>query len=105
MNFPNQYFQLIKFQRMKKTSIAILTVLATVAIFSCVKKEDFEEEKKNYNCTCTYIAISGGQSAGQPDKKETTALNDRTEGTARVDCASLGSKYGAQYFEGTCTLD
>ena len=84
-----------------------LLLLASVCFVfvSCVKIEDLEPEEKDYSCQCTYIAISGGSSDGEPDKTETTNVKALDLGEAKVDCSQREAKYFGQDFQGTCIIE
>ncbi len=74
------------------------------AFTSCIKPEDFEPDVEDFTCQCTYIAIAGGSSDGQPNKDESTNVKAQSLGEAKVDCSSREAKYFGQDFQGTCII-
>lgn len=86
-----------------KQAIPILTFLAIAFVLtSTTCKKD--ATSTSYNCQCTYIAVSGGPSAGQANKVENTTVQGTTSGEANVNCQGLVGKYDGQFFTGTCVL-
>ncbi len=81
---------------MRKTILAIVASVFTLILFnSCTK---------DYTCKCTYVAMSNGSAAGQPDKEETSNVKGNTSTLADVNCKMNEDKYLMQGFDGTCGI-
>lgn len=59
---------------------------------------------KSYNCKCTYVAMSGGAAAGEPNKEETSKVKGNTIVLADISCKMNEDKYFTQGFDGNCGI-